>query len=495
MIFENEDVIFDYFNETLTVKCYGDKDDKRKWKVIPSKSIRKVYEFNFELNNNVTPVIAIRYNQELDFWTPIAFDSGSEYDDLLTDIANKKSEVAAYIKKYAKIYGYEHEFWECLCRGASSRYSLNEYSDGFCSFFDGYHMGFKQHGSVVVMDFEKESFNDLYDNIVNYFLPDKIEATKNSLLSKEANEKQTAITDIYGECFHNKEAVLNDYAQSLKNDISKLPHNPNSECFCSNLLNKLKAEKAYWTNIKNKNIGYSIWSEEYIEILSAKEKILNEAINLWRSQENEKKICQEQTDNRLLNEKSAQPTAYTDSEIAVQKYTENQKKDSLGEKEVNYALKWLDKSYIKVSNPNNEKAISLYNPEFIDESQEYDHIIVGKQGVFNIETKNFAGKLIVDVNGNWIRVRDNQMEGERNPIQQVRRHEKLLRSIIGSDIPIINIICMAHPKLIIEGVENCSVPIIKSDLLVEFIETYKSDINISEDEIKKCVTQIENHIK
>lgn len=475
MIFENEDVIFDYFNETLTIKYYG--DDKSKWEVISSKSIDKIDRFSFEFNNETYTVIVIKYNGKSHFWCNI---SKNEYDDLLTDIANKKPEVFSYIKKYSKVYGYEHKFWEYCCQDSAHMYGLNGYSE----MFNGYDMYPLYGGRIYfVYDFdEKESFNDLYYSIANYFLPNRIEATKISLLSK-------AVTDIYGECFNNKEAVLNDYAQSLKNNISKLSHN------FSNLLKEIETEKNYWTNIKNKNIGYSIWSEEYIEILSEKEKILNEAINLWRSQENEKKTCQEQTDNRLLNEQSVQSTAYTDSEIAVQKYTENQKKDSLGEKEVNYALKWLDKSYIKVSNPNNEKAISLYNPEFIDEPQEYDHIIVGKQGVFNIETKNFAGKLIVDVNGNWIRVRDNQMEGERNPIQQVRRHEKLLRSIIGSDIPIINIICMAHPKLIIEGVENCSVPIIKSDLLVEFIETYKSDINISEDEIKKCVTQIENHIK
>lgn len=491
MIFENEDVIFDYFNETLTMKYYG--DDKSKWKIITSKSIDKVDKFNFEFNNETYTVIVIKYNGKLHFWCNI---SKNEYDDLLTDLANKKPEVAAYVKKYYNVYGYEHQFWKYTYSRVLDKYVLDDFTfaekfakqigldfiddDDFANFaisaFEYY------HEINLVYDFdEKESFNDLYDSIVNYFLPNKIESTKNSLLSKEANEKQAAIFDIYGENFQNKEEVLSEYAQSLKDK----PHN-----FYS-LLKEIEAEKKYWINIQNKNIGYSIWSEEYIEILSAKEKILNETIDLWRSQENEKKTCQE----RLLNEQSVQPMASAYSEIAVQKYAEPLKKDSLGEKEVNYALKWLDKSYIKISNPNSEKAISLYNPEFIDEAQEYDHIIVGKQGVFNIETKNFAGKLIVDVNGNWIRVRDGQMEGERNPIQQIRRHEKLLRSIIGLDIPIINIICMAHPKLIIEGVENCSVPIIKSDLLVEFIETYTSDANISEDEIKKCVTQIENYIK
>lgn len=176
-------------------------------------------------------------------------------------------------------------------------------------------------------------------------------------------------------------------------------------------------------------------------------------------------------------------------------YLGNKKNGLIGENEVNYALKWLDKGYTKIARKDPEKPISLYNPNFIDEAQEYDHIIVGKQGVFNIETKNYSGKLIVDANGNWIRIKkDGTQEGERNPIQQLRRHEKLLRSIIGSDVPIINIICMAHPKMIIEGVENCSIPLVKSDLLVEFIETYKSDVSLSDDEISECIKKIESYM-
>lgn len=176
-------------------------------------------------------------------------------------------------------------------------------------------------------------------------------------------------------------------------------------------------------------------------------------------------------------------------------YLGNKKNGLIGENEVNYALKWLDKEYTKIARKDPDKPITLYNPDFIDEAQEYDHIIVGKQGVFNIETKNYSGKLIVDTNGNWIRVKkDGLQEGERNPIQQLRRHEKLLRSIIGSDVPIINIICMAHPKMIIEGVENCSIPLVKSDLLVEFIETYKSDVSLSTDEINDCVKKIESYM-
>ena len=116
--------------------------------------------------------------------------------------------------------------------------------------------------------------------------------------------------------------------------------------------------------------------------------------------------------------------------------------------------------------------------------------------LFRSETKNYAGKLIVDKYGNWIRIKqDGTEEGERNPIQQVRRHEKMLRSIISEDIEIIDIICMAHPKMIIEGVENCTIPLIKSDMLVEYIENYDNGKMISDYEIQRCVECIKEYMK
>lgn len=182
-----------------------------------------------------------------------------------------------------------------------------------------------------------------------------------------------------------------------------------------------------------------------------------------------------------------------------EEYLDNKKNGLLGEREVEYALKWLNGSYISIPKTSmtkfGEKAIILGNPDFNNETQEYDHLVVGKQGVFLIETKNYAGKLIVDKNGNWIRIRnDGSEEGERNPIQQLRRHEKLLRSIVGKDITIISLICMAHPKMIIEGVENCAAPIIKSDLLTDFIENYVSAQELTETEIKQCVEAIAKHM-
>lgn len=175
----------------------------------------------------------------------------------------------------------------------------------------------------------------------------------------------------------------------------------------------------------------------------------------------------------------------------------NYKKGERGEKEVNYSLKWLPSCYQKIEPYFIEKyqdnRIILMNKNYINESQEYDHIVVGPQGVFVIETKNYKGKLIIDDDGNWIRDKENgEQEGERNPLEQIRRHEKLLRSIVGN-IDVISIICLSHPKVIIEGAKNCPVKIIKSDLLCEYIENYKGDKKYNDDEIKEITYKIQQY--
>lgn len=186
-------------------------------------------------------------------------------------------------------------------------------------------------------------------------------------------------------------------------------------------------------------------------------------------------------------------------ELRKQKdYIENRSFGEKGEAEVDYALKWLVGDYIKVKRTQSGKygsqSIVLNNKDFIDEPQEFDHIVIGTHGIFNIETKNYSGKLIVDVNGNWIREKsDGSKIGERNPVQQVRRHEAVLKSIVGEDIPIISILVMANPKMIIEGIENFSIPLLKSDRLEEYISTYKNDKSYTKDEILAIYDKIEQY--
>ena len=122
-------------------------------------------------------------------------------------------------------------------------------------------------------------------------------------------------------------------------------------------------------------------------------------------------------------------------------------------------------------------------------------MIVSGKGVFNIETKNFTGKLVVDNVGNWIRKKDGDEEGVKNPLQQVRQHEKLLASFLPKGCRIISILCIANDKAIIEGSEHCPIPIVKSDLLVEFIENWQAtDSELSDEQKKDCITAIYEHM-
>ena len=104
--------------------------------------------------------------------------------------------------------------------------------------------------------------------------------------------------------------------------------------------------------------------------------------------------------------------------------------------------------------------------------------------------------MVIDSSGNWIRIRkDGTREGESNPIQQFRQHEKLLKSVLHDDIPVIGLLCMSHPKIIINGIENCVIPIVKSDLLTEFIENYASGSRgLSSSQIKECLNCIEHYM-
>lgn len=179
-------------------------------------------------------------------------------------------------------------------------------------------------------------------------------------------------------------------------------------------------------------------------------------------------------------------------------YLKNKKMGNRGEEVVDYALSWLPDEYINIPQCSigryDQKCILLQNTEFRKEAQEYDHIIVGPQGVFIVETKNYAGEITIDEEGNWTRRKAGQeVVGERNPIQQIRRHEKLMKSIVG-DVNIISIMCLSHPKVVVHGANNSPVKILKSDLLCEFVENFKAEKKLDEVEKQELLDRIKKYI-
>lgn len=171
-----------------------------------------------------------------------------------------------------------------------------------------------------------------------------------------------------------------------------------------------------------------------------------------------------------------------------------------GEERVEYALGWLPNEYAQIKRDCiyfDKHCIRLLNKNFRDEIQEFDHIVVGPNGIFTIETKNYGGKIIIDKTGNWIQQKGNEKPvGMANPVQQVDRHHRVLYSILKDIIPesdIIDIICISNERAIIDGEENCPIPVVKSDLLERYISEYKNGKLIEKDIQTKIINIINEH--
>ena len=190
-----------------------------------------------------------------------------------------------------------------------------------------------------------------------------------------------------------------------------------------------------------------------------------------------------------------EPVAYDDSIIITDERVD------IGVETVDYALKWLEPKGV-VSVPKdciwrNSKCIRLNNPEYIDDPQEFDHIVILSGCVIMIETKNYKGKIHIDKYGNWSRELDGDIKGLRNPKQQIERHVDLLKSIIGDKATVLGVLCLSHPEVLITGDENTDVTIVRSDLLGDYITIVKDKYGdvIDSNETKMELLELINSYK
>lgn len=380
-----------------------------------------------------------------------------------------------------KRYGSKFEYKEQAVEEGIQEWEKSYKEDGLRQMLISILDEIKFWEDVSERGYDTSDFTSVYLNILN----------EEKILIKNRYFDQLALS------LENEHGLLENRKKELISDLRKIDFEEGVNLYklfqanCRSL-----KEKAKEVPIDNMESPYDKYIE-FFEMGSIQISATLNKINKYKSRK--KTIPQADLDKSLLYFFDAESITEAQKEQEKQTYLQNRKNGTIGEKEVEYALKWLDKDYLVVDKNSigkyGEKTIVLNNPTFVDEPQEYDHIIIGKQGVFLIETKNYAGKLIVDSQGNWIRIRkDGTEEGERNPLQQIRRHEKILKSILPQDVPIISIICMAHPKMIIEGSENCIIPIVKSDLLVEFIESYNSSSELSMENMQKCLQTINEYM-
>lgn len=155
------------------------------------------------------------------------------------------------------------------------------------------------------------------------------------------------------------------------------------------------------------------------------------------------------------------------------------------ERQVSYALKWLDRDKFKV----------FSNIRLSDggEPQEFDTIVVGDKAVFNIETKNYIGDLTIDREGNWYRIVNGKKSGTENPVFQVKRHNKVLENVLESKIPIVDLIVWTNVESVIEGAQYSPVKVLKVDQLTYFIENYNEGEDLSREEISFAIEAIERN--
>ena len=146
----------------------------------------------------------------------------------------------------------------------------------------------------------------------------------------------------------------------------------------------------------------------------------------------------------------------------------------LGEREVDYRLKWWlvehPEYHIVVkdcASVYSDNCIRLVKWPLVAEPQEYDHILVGPIGVIHIETKTYDGLISIKDNETWLRANRpgapwRQIE---SPLFQVSRHDVLLKSVLGPNVQTFPLICIANSSTTIAHTEKSDIPVVGIEYL------------------------------
>jgi hypothetical protein len=175
-----------------------------------------------------------------------------------------------------------------------------------------------------------------------------------------------------------------------------------------------------------------------------------------------------------------------------------------GEMEIAYYLTWLNNNYHAFND------ICIYSEKY--GNQQIDHLVVGPNGIFHLETKNINGTIKITDTGDWILEKKlrNQLlvEGMESPHHQIRRHELVLKDLLAqhfkpkelAKLHLEPIVAMANSRTIIEG-KDPVLEVVKKDKLVYHLENAGNPRVLSNEEVKKialiialnCITSEEDH--
>lgn len=124
-----------------------------------------------------------------------------------------------------------------------------------------------------------------------------------------------------------------------------------------------------------------------------------------------------------------------------------------------------------------------------------DHIVIGPNGIFVIETKNYGGKIRCcrdewhkTCGGEWTLSyrgrpywKPKKNYDVRSPSRQAKRNAVLLRKFLGKCFPSVpwiqGLVVFTNPEADLQ-IRNPSVPVLKVDELAGFIRDFQSDVKL-----------------
>lgn len=155
--------------------------------------------------------------------------------------------------------------------------------------------------------------------------------------------------------------------------------------------------------------------------------------------------------------------------------TKSKQNLNIGEKEVNQVLSKLS-GYKLLSDIMIKREIG---------TSQIDHILIGKKGIFVIETKDYSGSIYGEQYSKyWIQMINRNKNQFYNPIRQNYGHIKALEEYIGRKGIFISVIVFTN-KSNLKKVKT-ETPVIQLKKLKKFIRKYPSDIKLSKEEIE-CI--------
>lgn len=154
-----------------------------------------------------------------------------------------------------------------------------------------------------------------------------------------------------------------------------------------------------------------------------------------------------------------------------------------GERQVADKLKQLGKEYTVMHRHKVRAGGSV---------QEFDHIVIGPNGLFHIETKHWSGEIRFTAGG---MEREEGKPGE-DPTGQLYRHEYVLKELLRKPsikCDLIGILCFTHPGGRVIG-KSPAFRTVKLDGLLRCISGHRARQPMNPSQVKQVVSLIREHL-